>query len=221
MMSTETPPLARGRLADLEIAADERGNTPACAGKTEVPYSKKTAFLETPPLARGRRVFWAYDPQKNGNTPACAGKTNRAAPSFLVWLETPPLARGRLRKDLLDRPSHGNTPACAGKTIQFPLRIVFTWKHPRLRGEDFSLLPIRKRKLETPPLARGRPAASSRAAITPETPPLARGRQTEKASGRSSVRNTPACAGKTATFCTKTSLAIQNTLLLTDLRVFH
>ena len=54
-----------------------------------------------------------------------------------------------------------------------------------------------------------------------ETPPLTRGRHYLVPTVSGTNGNTPAYAGKTATFCTKTNLTIQNTLLLTDLSVFH
>ncbi len=71
--------------------------------------------------------------------------------------ETPPLARGR----------PGQSTASSSRS----------WKHPRLRGEDwpgrYDLTDIK------------------------ETPPLARGRRISLGFGFVSVRNTPACAGKT------------------------
>ena len=89
----------------------------------------------------------------------------------------------------------GNTPACAGKTKgKDPKKWGFE-KHPRLRGEDFTVAGFDKEPLETPPLARGRPALPPVRLITRETPPLARGRRYIGETMETSIRNTPPCAG--------------------------
>ena len=91
--------------------------------------------------------------------------------------ETPPLARGRPeiipKRFVLNR----NTPACAGKTGEYGEQFSRPQKHPRLRGEDQSYVAMHGSKVETPPLARGRPKTDRGIC----------------AAGR----NTPACAGKT------------------------
>ena len=155
------------------------------------------------------------------NTPAYAGKTIRR--DNPVWkqrkhprlrgedptcfmsissaLETPPLTRGRRGSGQLTAEGGGNTPAYAGKTSRALQIHEKGWKHPRLRGED--------------------PVGLGGAPGYKETPPLTRGRLKNGDSNRGYSGNTPAYAGKTATFCTKTNLTIQNTLLLTDLSVFH
>ena len=120
--------------------------------------------------------------------------------------ETPPLARGRLRETFEALPAQRNTPACAGKTStadHSPRRSSETpplargrhrlakgffrhrQKHPRLRGEDTPTPNDATSYLETPPLARGRPFRRHRS--------------------RRWHRNTPACAGKTASTSTKTN----------------
>ena len=111
-----TPPPARGRRGEPGPHAGQRGNTPACAGKTA--------------SASGRSDHWWW------NTPTCAGKTAdsvTASPTtgehprlrgedfvnFLGRLAdggTPPPARGRRGRRGPRAPRHGNTPACAGKT---------------------------------------------------------------------------------------------------------
>ena len=54
-----------------------------------------------------------------------------------------------------------------------------------------------------------------------ETPPLTRGRPIDVRLAAGEHGNTPAYAGKTATFCGKIILKTQNVLLIIDLSVFH
>ena len=50
----------------------------------------------------------------------------------------------------------GNTPAYAGKTDLMLEAVVTEEKHPRLRGEDSSVVQPASLRMETPPLTRGR-----------------------------------------------------------------
>ena len=70
-----------------------------------------------------------------------------------------------------------NTPACAGKTRRPSSARPPVRKHPRLRGEDCSVVATMSSQFETPPLARGRRDDHRRPLLRPG--------------------NTPACAGKT------------------------
>ena len=157
--------------------------------------------IETPPLTRGRHDQGHAVRERHGNTPAYAGKTSPLS-TTCVCVRKHPRLRG---EDAGNGPCRGqffrNTPAYAGKTSSSARRRGSTWKHPRLRGED-----TQKEK----------PAEKS----TGNTPAYA-GKTSKYAHGDDFLGNTPAYAGKTATFCTKTNLTIQNTLLLTDLSVFH
>ena len=156
-----------------------------------------------------------------GNTPAYAGKTVALTSLATALKETPPLTRGRRparakRAERIgntpayagktdgvevDKDGRGNTPAYAGKTDRYGDACRRSRKHPRLRGEDSTIRFSLKRSMETPPLTRGRPAVTG--------PCL-------EANG-----NTPAYAGKTATFCVKTFVKTHNVLLNVDLSVFH
>ena len=91
-----TPPRARGRHSFYSGGTNTAGNTPACAGKTELVTHHEAAFWEhprvrgedrehtmgellktgTPPRARGRLGCVAVRDKMLGNTPACAGKTS-------------------------------------------------------------------------------------------------------------------------------------------------
>ena len=132
---------------------------------------------ETPPRARGRRFPRPDTDTNTRNTPACAGKTPVTFPAAFPVTETPPRARGRPqdRRDVARR--QRNTPACAGKTaLSLPTASII-WKHPRVRGEDWSINDDTSMNTETPPRARGRPTKKKKSLLL--------------------TRNTPACAGKT------------------------
>ena len=176
---------------------------------------------ETPPLTRGRHKANLSASRIRRNTPAYAGKTPweqrgslrgwkhprlrgedplNGAGNFPV-METPPLTRGRLENRRTPKRNIGNTPAYAGKTRGGNLGEKVLRKHPRLRGEDtLSIV---------------------RTVAMMETPPLTRGRLSSYISIGKSDGNTPAYAGKTATFCGKIILKTQNVLLIIDLSVFH
>ena len=95
LIGSGTAPLARGRRRRREVDADDRGNSPARAGKTpawsraarsyrEQPRSRGedqsidlyTLMLDgTAPLARGRPFTFRMSSGGTGNSPARAGKT--------------------------------------------------------------------------------------------------------------------------------------------------
>ena len=193
----ETPPLTRGRLADLEIAADEGRNTPAYAGKTRFP---------------------SHDIRSRGKHPRLRGEDRSLQEQRRDLSETPPLTRGRLNCAIPEDAAHGNTPAYAGKTGLKKLHRRTNQKHPRLRGEDLNLHITKTPVLETPPLTRGRRGGGDCDAGTgqkhprlrgedppleivevyrPETPPLTRGRRDGELGREHGPGNTPAYAGKT------------------------
>ena len=175
-LQTKTPPLTRGRRVRILPAAPHKRNTPAYAGKTASTSAVPAAPMETPPLTRGRRSIFVEMQGEAGNTPAYAGKTSprtsgkrrtRKHPRLrgedisirrLAFraLETPPLTRGRHKHSRRLGFRLRNTPAYAGKTGGSGGGSGGGGKHPRLRGED----PLRRcsdeRKVETPPLTRGR-----------------------------------------------------------------
>ena len=69
-----TPPRARGRRMAPASTTSGEGNTPACAGKTNLKGSIRMTS-RTPPRARGRHRQVRHRYGRHGNTPACAGKT--------------------------------------------------------------------------------------------------------------------------------------------------
>ena len=131
-----SPPHARGRHRPRPHEGDDRGITPACAGKTvERPLAAPNAD-GSPPHARGRHALLDAGITPLRITPACAGKTLSATASscrvtdhprmrgedYARYLPnefevgSPPHARGRQVMVHLTRAQERITPACAGKT---------------------------------------------------------------------------------------------------------
>ena len=152
----------------------------------------------SPPHARGRQRAGHPRPPSNGITPACAGKTRlwlspkcsmrdhprmrgedeHSSDVFAGSRGSPPHARGRRPDPPLSGHTARITPACAGKTHK-PERVPGLMPdHPRMRGEDPSLMRAESLHLGSPPHARGR-------------------RRPQRLCSRG-ARITPACAGKTS-----------------------
>ena len=174
-----------------------RREHPRVRGDDVAPTPDTCVVIGTPPRARGRRGQGAGREVHRGNTPACAGTTSpqpqrlprtREHPrvrgddhvrrSLLILLTgTPPRVRGRRMDADALAPRVRNTPACAGTTVGVSPRCSPTGEHPRVRGDDNSLIRTSSRIIGTPPRARGRLDRGEVLAVE--------------------VRNTPACAGTT------------------------
>ena len=154
----------------------------------------------TSPRARGKRCAEGHVRVVFRNIPACAGKTKDINFWFSkheehprvrgenscddgLWRAPPgtsPRARGKLRKRFRPETHRRNIPACAGKTCIHVQTRFWLGEHPRVRGEN--------PRLSCPRLGRA------------GTSPRARGKQGGLRSRKSSIRNIPACAGKTQPF---------------------
>ena len=130
--------------------------------------------------------------------PRLRGEDSMSTHSSSMVSETPPLARGRQILERTKSKTNGNTPACAGKTILILQDALNFRKHPRLRGEDQRVRTVLERELETPPLARGRPACTDQASLRGLKHPRLRGEDERGETSLATILgNTPACAGKT------------------------
>ena len=152
-------------------------NTPAYAGKTPLGRTRGRSAQETPPLTRGRPGKDGARPERYAKHPRLRGEDAALSTILSTALETPPLTRGRLNATSIAFSPSRNTPAYAGKTGACHVWYGLSWKHPRLRGEDGKGANGILRRIETPPLTRGRQLVARPVVI-------ARG-------------NTPAYAGKT------------------------
>ena len=134
-LSSELPPLARGRVGACATIGVRTGITPARAGKS-VGNRSTLRTQRNYPRSRGEEI--AFSPLRT------------------LRPELPPLARGRDGRPGDYPPLRGITPARAGK--RKPARAVTSAarNYPRSRGEErvASTRPDSSREL--PPLARGR-----------------------------------------------------------------
>ena len=109
----------------------------------------------SPPLARGIQRGNNFNCKWTGITPACAGNTLKCVEhrchfrdhprlrgeygqGYRIGLYdegSPPLARGILSGSVNRCENCRITPACAGNTESSRVITVFSWDHPRLRGE--------------------------------------------------------------------------------------
>ena len=151
----------------------------------------------SPPRVRGKHSIHAFPPYTNRITPACAGKT-RWSPlrAFPAWdhprvcgenaldaracpqcVGSPPRVRGKLKVPSRAHPRPGITPACAGKTLRDFRPDSRVEDHPRVCGENTSII-----------WDYGQGKGS---------PPRVRGKQLGMHVRNTVKRITPACAGKT------------------------
>ena len=166
-------------------------------GENAMTKLAKTWAQGSPPHVRGKPCFSSLARLVVGITPACAGKTrhgnlvnvgfedhprmcgeNKMA-NKKAWEPrgSPPHVRGKLGEPL-DRLQIGRiTPACAGKTICPSSRLTLSWDHPRMCGENRMLTRFVQ--------------------LNPGSPPHVRGKPDGLYENHTSIRITPACAGKT------------------------
>ena len=215
-LASEIPPRARGKDVRGDRLPVDRGNTPACAGK-----SPRSPLRGLParkyPRVRGEKVV-------RGNAEGTGE-------------EIPPRARGKGGGVFEEVVKVGNTPACAGKRTRLPGSLTAALKYPRVRGEKAESRRAPIALEEIPPRARGKviesrylvagfgntPACAGKSSVLEHTrevsgkyprvrgeksrwnqvrhgrgriPPRARGKVPIIGSGGGFVGNTPACAGK-------------------------
>mgnify|MGYP001190351610 CR=1 FL=1 len=132
----------------------------------------------SPPRARGRRAGGRPEGVPPRLTPACAGTTSRTRRAAPLARGSPPRARGRRGGVGAWGRGLGLTPACAGTTWRTAPPGRSRWAHPRVRGDDASVMPT--------------------ASTNFGSPPRARGRHRRRQQGVGGERLTPACAGTTS-----------------------
>ena len=178
--NTGNTPARAGTIGGRFLRRIELGKHPRSRGDDCFLCRHAASLKETPPLARGRCFRVRGLLCELGNTPARAGtiggrsegrKDRRKHPrsrgddllkiNIKPWgPETPPLARGRSAPIAPWHTYQGNTPARAGTILTHRAAVLDHRKHPRSRGDDLRVVSWLRSIMETPPLARGRLAAS-------------------------------------------------------------
>ena len=138
----------------------------------------------SPPRVRGKLLGSGWKWGGGRLTPACAGKTRRGPGRARRPGGSPPRVRGKRAGADPDGVLDGLTPACAGKTRRAWARASWGRAHPRVCGENPSMLSMIVFRCGSPPRVRGKRYQH----------PLLGG----------AGRLTPACAGKTAVSSGKT-----------------
>ena len=145
-----SPPLTRGKELKRSLMDEVRGITPAHAGKS------KTASCR-------RAMMWDH--------PRSRGEKHFVTSSSLFAMGSPPLTRGKAARTLPPLCLPRITPAHAGKSFSRFFEKIFSWDHPRSRGEKRHLSGGCAPVLGSPPLTRGKacraPPPVCRGGITP------------------------------------------------------
>ena len=109
-----SPPRVRGKASNSQKKIENRGITPACAGKSP-----------TGSLSVGRL----------GDHPRVCGEKIPAAMNSNKLLGSPPRVRGKEKATRFSNGLNGITPACAGKRRPVPPLRQAPTDHPRVCGE--------------------------------------------------------------------------------------
>ena len=190
-------PACAGKTTLMGMVSASPWDHPRMRGEDHTCVPSRYTLGGSPPHARGRHVYHEHKIPGKRITPACAGKT--VAPQGATILEpdhprmrgedlkqvfgsrsepgSPPHARGRPPPERRWTFVVGITPACAGKTFASHKWTATNPDHPRMRGEDTSVVSRSRAATGSPPHARGRLASFLLAIFL--------------------ARITPACAGKT------------------------
>ena len=134
VMTTGSPPRARGTRLFRRALADQLRITPACAGNTP----------DRQALSRGM-----------SDHPRVRGEHLKPGAERLAQLGSPPRARGTRCRRAVGIRSARITPACAGNTAQQTCTRPPPWDHPRVRGEHAVIRQINEDTVGSPPRARG------------------------------------------------------------------
>ena len=175
LCGVESPPLARGSLAQESDHGAPGGITPARAGIASSD-GRGPSLMWNHPRSRGDRdvtavaqflhggitparagIAWntIWGSSLNGNHPRSRGDRGAGENAGFHDQESPPLARGSRRSARAAAFRVGITPARAGIARLAVAWLLSGWNHPRSRGDRHcdpdDLGPAR----ESPPLARG------------------------------------------------------------------
>ena len=190
-------PTCVGKTLSTTRAISRRWKHPHLRGENAAYRSVTKASSETSPPAWGKHIAAYWRGQSLGNIPTCVGKTlqqiitnlcpqkhphlrgeNYKADTTVSSVgETSPPAWGKLSEAEQRGMQPGNIPTCVGKTAAGSPRPGASWKHPHLRGENFS--PVEELN------------------HAPETSPPAWGKRCPDCACRVGPRNIPTCVGKT------------------------
>ena len=153
-----SPPLTREPLLSKSSCCHLLGITPAYAGTTNDICKPYSVFQDHPRLRGNHRFSSALRRSRRGSppltrepllsksscchllgiTPAYAGTTSLQNINMIQRTGSPPLTREPRKEDKEKRAKWRITPAYAGTTLLPSSLSVYSWDHPRLRGNHLS-----------------------------------------------------------------------------------
>ena len=171
-----SPPQVRGKLHSSLTPSERQRITPAGAGKTVNPSSRRGVKwdhprrcgenhkggqymkLETgsPPQVRGKRWSEVRDKNACRITPAGAGKTIAGSCNQRRRAGSPPQVRGKHLDSSFTASRDGITPAGAGKTASADFFVCLREDHPRRCGENQFNAKVSGTGFGSPPQVRGK-----------------------------------------------------------------
>ena len=168
-------PLTRGKHGLLVHAGHVRGLIPAHAGKTRS-------------MRRRRSWLWAH--------PRSRGENLQPRDCLTVHMGSSPLTRGKRLGGPRTYRRLGLIPAHAGKTLEWLCPDKAARAHPRSRGENYQRFHIRRDRLGSSPLTRGKPDCCRRSRYWGRLIPAHAGKTRGRSSQRQSTRAHPRSRGE-------------------------
>ena len=175
---TRNIPAYAGKTSEARRRRPRPPEHPRVCGENLRAPASRVRLLGTSPRMRGKRIADSTSTIRMGNIPAYAGKTLQLQPDQVILEEHPrvcgencfiiiaiifacgtsPRMRGKLPKAFGRMWDHRNIPAYAGKTPGAPHLAEPSSEHPRVCGENVSLLRGLGVVVGTSPRMRGKPS---------------------------------------------------------------
>ena len=143
----------------LKMAYFQRGSSPLTRGKRGGCGLRAIPRGGSSPLTRGKLQGREARPEVRVAHPRSRGENGLHAASGNHWRGSSPLTRGKLTRSPRRTKPGGLIPAHAGKTPSREPHHAHTRAHPRSRGENCRVSPVRPRRVGSSPLTRGKPAS--------------------------------------------------------------
>ena len=135
MVVLGSPPRVRGKVSGMDVYRPKDGITPACAGKSLLPWV-------------------ATDPERDH--PRVCGEKFRDENVDNAAVGSPPRVRGKVACKDGSAITFRITPACAGKSPETFSRRFPSRDHPRVCGEKKKMNMRKDRRMGSPPRVRGK-----------------------------------------------------------------
>ena len=129
---------------------------PSRCGENRLYLTSESTRSGSPPRTRGKPCVLRHTHLFNGITPAGAGKTKPLSANAVTGYGSPPQVRGKHTLLPAARPLGRITPAGAGKTRFRPPTVARDRDHPRRCGENCAPVMLERCPSGSPPQVRGK-----------------------------------------------------------------